>query len=72
MEAARGVQRYVSGKMKAHHEAGRYNAIMILLPENLRGGHVAHRANYALQPRARPMGQGLDLVAVRQWVPSSG
>jgi len=28
MEAARGVQRYVSGKMKAHHEAGRYNAIM--------------------------------------------
>jgi DNA topoisomerase-6 subunit B len=28
MEAARGVQRYVSGKMKATHEAGRYNAIM--------------------------------------------
>jgi DNA topoisomerase-6 subunit B len=28
MEAARGVQRYVSGKMKASHEAGRYNAIM--------------------------------------------
>ena len=28
MEAARGVQRYVSGKMKAHHEATRYNTIM--------------------------------------------
>ncbi len=28
MEAARGVQRYVSGKMKATHEANRYNAIM--------------------------------------------
>jgi DNA topoisomerase-6 subunit B len=28
MEAARGVQKYVSGKMKEKHEAGRYNAIM--------------------------------------------
>jgi DNA topoisomerase VI subunit B len=28
MEAARGVQKYVSGKMKAHHEATRYNTIM--------------------------------------------
>lgn len=28
MEAARGVQRYVSGKLKAHHEATRYNTIM--------------------------------------------
>ncbi len=28
MEAARGVQKYVSGKIKAHHEATRYNTIM--------------------------------------------
>jgi DNA topoisomerase-6 subunit B len=28
MEAARGVQKYVSGKLKAHHEATRYNTIM--------------------------------------------
>ena len=28
MEAARGVQKYVSGKLKATHEANRYNAII--------------------------------------------
>ena len=28
MEAARGVQRYISGKARAHEEAGRYNTIM--------------------------------------------
>jgi PAS domain S-box-containing protein len=35
--------------------------IEILLPEQLRGGHVAHRDGYLRHPRARPMGSGLDL-----------
>jgi len=34
-----------------------------LLPEAVRNRHVGHRAAYALQPHARPMGLGLDLVA---------
>ena len=37
-----------------------------LLPENLRENHVAHRAAYALDPYARAMGQGMDLVARRK------
>jgi len=36
-----------------------------LIPEHLRERHIAHRANYALAPRIRPMGAGLDLVAHR-------
>jgi hypothetical protein len=36
-----------------------------LLPEHLREHHVAHRAKYNLEPRRRPMGRGLDLVARR-------
>jgi PAS domain S-box-containing protein len=36
-----------------------------LLPENLRETHIAHRARYNLEPRRRPMGKGLDLVAQR-------
>src|SRR5262249_50692423 len=36
-----------------------------LLPEHLRERHVAHRTQYNLDPRRRPMGRGLDLVARR-------
>jgi PAS domain S-box-containing protein len=36
-----------------------------LLPEHLRERHVAHRTKYNLEPRMRPMGSGLDLVARR-------
>jgi PAS domain S-box-containing protein len=36
-----------------------------LLPERLRERHIAHRAKYNLEPRRRPMGAGLDLVARR-------
>jgi PAS domain S-box-containing protein len=36
-----------------------------LIPEHLRERHIAHRANYALEPRIRPMRTGLDLVARR-------
>jgi PAS domain S-box-containing protein len=36
-----------------------------LLPEHLRERHIAHRAKYNSEPRMRPMGTGLDLVARR-------
>ena len=38
----------------------------ILLPERLRAAHVQHRARYFAEPRVRPMGRGLDLVAQRK------
>jgi PAS domain S-box-containing protein len=38
----------------------------ILLPEGLRERHVSHRAEYAAEPRVRPMGRGLDLAARRR------
>ena len=34
----------------------------ILVPERMRDVHARHRAGYALDPRVRPMGQGLDLT----------
>lgn len=40
--------------------------VEILLPEALREGHVSRRAGYSLRPHARPMGQGMDLVARRK------
>ena len=40
--------------------------VEMLLPESIRGRHAGHRAGYLLQPRARPMGQGMDLVARRR------
>jgi len=36
-----------------------------LLPEHLREQHIAHRAKYNSEPRMRPVGTGLDLVARR-------
>jgi PAS domain S-box-containing protein len=36
-----------------------------LLPEHLRERHIAHRAKYNSEPRMRPVGTGLDLVAQR-------
>jgi PAS domain S-box-containing protein len=38
----------------------------ILLPERIRGGHVAHRTGYFAGPRVRPMGIGLDLSGRRK------
>jgi PAS domain S-box-containing protein len=35
------------------------------LPERLRERHIAHRTKYNSEPRRRPMGRGLDLVARR-------
>jgi PAS domain S-box-containing protein len=36
-----------------------------LLPGHLRERHAAHRSKFASEPRMRPMGSGLDLVARR-------
>lgn len=35
----------------------------ILIPEDLKRKHVAHRSGYFSQPKARPMGLGIDLFA---------
>ena len=40
-------------------------AVESLLPERVRPAHVQHRADYEAAPRPRPMGVGLDLVALR-------
>jgi PAS domain S-box-containing protein len=40
--------------------------IEVLLPERLRTAHVAHRQDYQVHPRVRPMGVGLDLMARRK------
>jgi len=40
--------------------------IEVLVPENLRRGHVAHRDYYLREPQNRPMGLGLDLQARRK------
>lgn len=37
-----------------------------LIPDGLRERHPAHRARYAVDPRTRPMGAGLDLRARRR------
>ncbi len=38
----------------------------MLLPENLRSLHTGLRTTYAMQPHARPMGIGMDLVGRRK------
>jgi PAS domain S-box-containing protein len=38
----------------------------LLLPERLRAAHARHRSGFFADPRARPMGLGLDLVARRK------
>jgi two-component system sensor kinase FixL len=40
--------------------------IELLVPENLRTGHIAHRTNFAREPRTRPMGESLELTARRK------
>ncbi|HSV40570.1 MAG TPA: PAS domain S-box protein [Nocardioidaceae bacterium] len=40
--------------------------IEILIPESSRGRHPSHRDAYFAEPRTRPMGEGLDLVARRK------
>lgn len=38
----------------------------ILLPEQRRAGHLQHRNGFVADPRTRPMGSGLDLIACRK------
>jgi PAS domain S-box-containing protein len=65
----RGVILYANGQ--AGRLFGREPANLVsmpveaLLPEHLRERHVAHRTRYMAEPRMRPMGTGLDLVARR-------
>lgn len=40
--------------------------VEMLLPERLREGHVGHRDGFAANPRLRPMGPDLELLARRQ------
>ena len=39
--------------------------IEVMVPRSLRGGHQAQRARYQAEPHVRPMGAGLDLMALR-------
>jgi len=41
-------------------------SIEMLIPENLRGVHVAHRGQYFREAKTRPMGLGMDLQARRK------
>jgi PAS domain S-box-containing protein len=40
--------------------------VELLIPERFRPSHPAHRQTYGNQPRRRPMGAGLDLLARRK------
>lgn len=42
------------------------NSVEILLPERFRERHVARRAEYHDEPRTRPMGIGMELLALRR------
>jgi PAS domain S-box len=41
-------------------------SVDLLLPNDLRSGHAAHRASYWSRPLTRPMGSGLKLLAQRK------
>ena len=41
-------------------------SIEILLPESLRKLHTKYRSEYNANPHSRPMGQGIDLIALRK------
>ncbi len=54
-------------RLFGHHRSelvGR--SVEVLLPDAIRAGHRRHRAAYANDPHTRPMGMGIDLVALHQ------
>jgi len=57
--------RRAEGMFGRSGEALRGQPLEILLPERLRVRHAAHRMAYFRDPRARPMGRGLELLACR-------
>ena len=40
--------------------------VEVLVPDDLRAVHLAHRQRYSAQPRTRPMGAGLELFGRRK------
>jgi PAS domain S-box-containing protein len=64
-----GVIRYANrqaGQLFGQEPATLVSArVETLLPQYLRERHIAHRTKYTSEPRRRPMGTGLDLVAQR-------
>lgn len=48
------------------HEELEGRPVDILLPDRVRGAHLAHRESYLTAPRSRPMGIGLDLAGRRK------
>jgi PAS domain S-box-containing protein len=65
----RGIIRYANrqaGQLFGQEPATLISApVEALLPEHLRQRHVDDRTEYTSEPRMRPMGKGLDLVARR-------
>jgi PAS domain S-box-containing protein len=64
-----GIIRYANAQAVRLFGRERVNLISTpietLLPHHRRERHIAHRAKYTSEPRMRPMGTGLDLVARR-------
>jgi PAS domain S-box-containing protein len=65
----KGIIRYANaqaGRLFGRERANLVStSVETLLPQHLRQRHIAHRTQYASEPRMRPMGTGLDLVAKR-------
>ncbi len=56
-----------AGRMFAYPSQGLIGKMLeILIPERFRGAHVAERTDYFSQPRARPMGVGMELRGQRR------
>jgi PAS domain S-box-containing protein len=70
--AVDGEGRIVAANTRAESTFGyreeelRGKAVEVLVPERYRHSHRKHRASYLAEPRARPMGVGLDLYARRR------